>query len=50
MSTKKRRAGFVANTRSRRKSRIRRLKGGYTQKNIIGNGLERKKRNKSSRR
>ena len=47
MDTKKKTAGFVANTRSRRRSRMRRLRGGYTIKNIMGNkgfGLRSKKR------
>jgi hypothetical protein len=47
MTTKKKRAGFVANSKSRRRSRMRRQKGGYTEKNIKGNkglGLKRNKR------
>lgn len=43
--TTKHRCGFVANTKSRRKSRAK--KGGYTRKNIRGNlglGLKRYKR------
>ena len=46
MATKKKRAGYVANSKSRRKSRMRRQKGGYTEKNIKGNkglGLKRRR-------
>ena len=52
MATKKKRAGYVANSKSRRKSRMRRLKGGYTIKNITGNikAYGFKKHNKSRRR
>ena len=44
---KKRRAGFIANNKSRIKSRARRVRGGYTLRNILGNkglGLKHKKR------
>ena len=47
MTTKKNRAGFVANMNSRKRSRMRRLRGGYTRKNITGNkglGLKLNKR------
>ena len=49
MATKKKRAGYVANSKSRRKSRMRRQRGGYTEKNIKGNkglGLKRRRTSK----
>lgn len=33
----KSRAGFIANTRSRKRSRRLRLRGGFTKKNVKGN-------------
>ena len=49
MATKKKRAGYVANSKSRRKSRLRRQRGGYTGKNIKGNKGLGLKRRRSSR-